>query len=298
MQGAVAGEAVRLRTNFSSCAGCRSAFAWELMGHHKPVEQVGRDYQVLRWEMEERYSRQIVIPEIGREGQARLRKARVLVVGCGGLGSPALLYLAAAGVGTLGVADSDQVSLSNLNRQILYETEDLGRSKVLAAVRRLRALNPDVRAIPYEERVLLENGSVLVRNFDLVVEASDNLETKDLLNTLCVTAQIPLVWGAVQRFEGQLGTVLPGYACRRCVFPVLPQAGTYPMAADLGVIGATAGVIGSLQAMEAIKILLGLGRPLVNRLLLWEGLTQSFDIVEFAPNPTCVTCGSPTVPKP
>ncbi len=248
--------------------------------------------------MGERYSRQIVIPEIGVEGQVQLRRARVLVVGCGGLGSPVLLYLAAAGVGTLGVADSDKVSLSNLNRQILYETEDLERSKVLAAVRRLRALNPEVRAIPYEERVLLDNGSALVRQFDLVVEASDNLETKDLLNTLCVEAGIPLVWGAVQRFEGQMGTVLPGYACRRCVFPAVPEVGTYPTPAELGVVGATAGVIGSLQALEALKVLLGVGKPLVNRLLLWEGLTQSFDVVELSPNPQCAVCGSGDVSVP
>lgn len=245
--------------------------------------------------MDERYSRQLVIPEIGESGQARLRRARVLVVGCGGLGSPVLLYLAAAGVGTLGVADSDKVSLSNLNRQILYETADLDRSKALIAVRRLRALNPDVRAIPYEERVLMDNGPALVRQYDLVVEASDNLETKDLMNTLCVGAGMPLVWGAVQRFEGQMGTVLPGAACRRCVFPVLPEPGTYPTPAELGVLGATAGVIGALQAMEAIKVLLGIGRPLVNRLLLWEGLTQSFDLVEIAPRLNCPVCGSVSV---
>ena len=244
--------------------------------------------------MEERYSRQIVIPEIGTEGQARLRKSRVLVVGCGGLGSPILLYLAAAGVGTLGVADSDKVSLSNLNRQILYETEDLGRSKVLAAVHRLRALNPEVRAIPYEERVLVDNGAALVGQFDLVVEASDNLETKDLLNTLCVQAGIPLVWGAVQRFEGQMSTVMPGYACRRCIFPIIPDAVTYPTPAELGVMGATAGAIGALQALEALKLLLNIGKPLVNRLLLWEGLTQSFDVVEVSPQPACPVCGAST----
>lgn len=245
--------------------------------------------------MDERYSRQMIIPEIGMEGQARLRKARVLVVGCGGLGSPVLLYLAAAGVGTLGVADSDKVALSNLNRQILYETADLERSKALATVRRLRALNPDVRAIPYEERVLIDNGPALVRQFDLVVEASDNLETKDLMNSLCVEAGIPLVWGAVQRFEGQIGVVLPGRACRRCIFPVLPEPGTYPTPAELGVMGATAGVIGALQAMEALKVLLGLGRTLADRLLLWEGLTQSFDLVQVSPHPACPVCGSRVV---
>ena len=241
--------------------------------------------------MNERYARQIVMPEIGPERQAKLRQARVLVVGAGGLGSPILLYLAAAGVGTLGIADNDCVSVSNLNRQILYTTQDVERSKALTAVQRVRALNPDVKAIPYEERVLRDNGPALVPQYDLVVEASDNLETKALMNELCVNAGLPLVWGAVVRFEGQMGTYLPGHACRSCVFPQLPQPGTYPSPAKLGVVGASAGVIGALQAVEAIKVLLGIGEPLVDKLLLWEGSHMAFNLVSLERDPHCPVCG-------
>jgi molybdopterin/thiamine biosynthesis adenylyltransferase len=241
--------------------------------------------------MDDRYIRQIVIPEVGAAGQAKLRESRVLVVGAGGLGSPILLYLAAAGVGVLGIADNDQVTLSNLNRQILYVTHDVGRSKALAAVQRVRALNQDVKAIPYEVRVLRENGLALVQEYDLVVEASDNLETKALMNELCVRAGVPLVWGAVVRFEGQMGAYLPGHACRGCVFPQLPEPGTYPTPAELGVLGATAGVIGALEALEAVKILLGLDKPLIDKILLWEGLSGAFDIVSVDRNPDCPVCG-------
>ena len=242
--------------------------------------------------MDERYSRQTVIAEIGLEGQAKLQKKRVLVVGAGGLGSPILLYLAAAGVGTLGIADNDQITLSNLNRQILYMTPDLGRSKALTAVRRVRALNPEIKAIPYEARVLKDNGPTLVKEYDLVVEASDNLETKALMNELCVQAGLPLVWGAVVRFEGQMGTYIPGHACRSCIFPQIPEPGTYPTPAELGVLGATAGVIGSLEAIEAVKVLLGLETPLVDKILLWEGLWGTFDVVGVERNPECPVCGA------
>jgi len=242
--------------------------------------------------MEERYSRQMVMPQVGPEGQARLAKARVLVVGGGGLGSPILFYLAAAGVGTIGVADGDRVSLSNLNRQILYVTEDLGRSKALTAVQRLRSLNPGIKAVPYETRVLRTNGSILVREYDLVVEASDNLETKDLMNELCVETGIPLVWGAVERFEGQMGVYMSGHACRRCIFPETPEPGTYPSPAELGIMGATAGVIGALEAMEALKIILGVGQPIMDHILLWNGLQGSFDLVEVQKTPACSVCGA------
>lgn len=241
--------------------------------------------------MEDRYARQMVIPELGPEGQARLKASRVLVVGAGGLGSPILLYLAAAGVGTLGIADNDQVHLTNLNRQILYTTENVGRSKAVTAVQRVRALNPAVSAIPHELRVLRENGLPLVKQYDLVVDASDNLETKSLVNALCVEACIPLVWAAVARFEGQLGVYVPGSACRACVFPEVPEPGTYPSPAELGVVGAAAGVLGALQALEAIKILLGCGDTLIDRLLLWDGLHASFDMVRFDRNPNCPVCG-------
>ncbi len=242
--------------------------------------------------MEERYERQVVMPKIGAAGQERLRQSRVLVVGAGGLGSPVLLYLAAAGIGTLGIADNDQVSASNLNRQILYITHDIGRSKALTAVQRIRALNPEVKAIPYEVRVLRDNGLALVQQYDLVVEAADNLETKALINELCVRADVPLVWGAVSRFEGQMGAYMPGHACRSCIFPQTPQPGTYPTPAELGVLGASAGVIGALQAVEAVKILLGLDKPLVDKILLWEGLWSSFDVVAVERNPQCPACGT------
>lgn len=240
----------------------------------------------------ERYDRQIVVPEVGKEGQARLAAARVFVVGAGGLGSPILLYLAAAGVGTLGIADHDKVTLTNLNRQILYTPEDLGRSKALTAVQQIRKLNPDVKAIPYEVRVLHDNGLPLVKTYDLVVEASDNLETKSLMNELCVKAGVPLVWAAVSRFEGQMGIYMPGHACRACIFPVLPTPGTYPSPAELGIVGAAAGVMGALEAVEAIKILLGAGQPLLDTLLLWDGLRMSFDRVSFDKNPACPVCGT------
>ncbi len=241
--------------------------------------------------MDNRYSRQTVIPEIGAKGQARLAKARVLVVGGGGLGSPVLYYLAAAGVGTLGVADGDYVSISNLNRQILYTVEDLERSKALTAVQRVRSLNPEIKAIPYEERVLCNNGPAIVGDYDIVVDASDNLETKDLMNELCVDAGLPLVWGAVQRFEGQMGVYLPGHACRRCIFPRLPDPDTYPSPAELGIVGATAGVIGTLQALEALKIILGIGKVLSDQILLWDGLSNLFDIVKVQKVEGCAVCG-------
>jgi molybdopterin/thiamine biosynthesis adenylyltransferase len=242
--------------------------------------------------VEERYARQVVIPEIGEAGQAALQEARVFVVGAGGLGSPILLYLAAAGVGTLGIADGDKVAPSNLNRQVLYDTQTVGRSKALAAVQRVHALNPDVNAIPYEERVLRQNGLDLVPRFDLVVEASDNLETKSLMNELCVRSGVPLVWGAVVRFEGQLGTYVSGQACRRCVFPQDPEPDTYPSPAELGVVGAAAGAMGALQAIEAIKVLLDIGKPLTNRMLVWDGLYGQFDVIDFERDPACSVCGT------
>ena len=241
--------------------------------------------------MDERYERQLVMPTIGEAGQARLEASRVLVVGAGGLGSPILLYLAAAGVGTLGIADNDKVSESNLNRQILYTTEDIGRSKVMTAVQRVRALSPATKAIPHEDRVLRENGLQLVGGYDLVVEASDNLETKSLMNELCVDAGIPLVWAAVTRWEGQMGAYVPGHGCRACVFPELPEPGTYPSAAELGVVGAAAGVMGALEGVEALKLLLGVGDTLADRLLLWDGLHGTFDVVSYARNPRCPMCG-------
>lgn len=247
--------------------------------------------------VDERYIRQIAVPQVGMEGQSRLQSARVLVVGSGGLGSPILYYLAAAGVGKVGVVDGDAVGLSNLNRQILYTNNDIGESKALVAARRLSALNPEIEVVPYVTRVMAENGPTLVSGYDVVVEASDNLATKDLMNTLCVQAGRPLVWGAVERFEGQMGVYMPGHTCRHCIFPVLPEPGTYPPPDIQGIVGATAGVIGTLQALEAIKIILGVGKLMVDKVLLWDGLSQSFDFIAVQPDPSCSICSSDVADK-
>ncbi len=239
---------------------------------------------------ETRYERQVVIPQIGEEGQARLRAARVLIVGAGGLGSPITLYLAAAGVGTLGLADPDQVSVSNLNRQILYTTDDVGRSKTAAAAERLRALNPEVEVVTHPA-VRREEGAELAAGYDLVVEACDTLAAKALMNEVCVAAKTPLIWAAVSRFEGQLGVYVPDHACRACVFPQTPEPGDYPAPAELGIVGAAAGVMGSLEAVEAIKVLLDIGEPLVDAILLWQGLAGAFERVEIPRNPDCPCCG-------
>lgn len=241
--------------------------------------------------MKNRYERQLTIPEVGEVGQSRLAQARVLVVGAGGLGSPVLLYLAAAGVGTLGVADSDRVDITNLNRQILYTSDSVGRSKVAAALQRIRALNPEVEVMPHQVRIRRENGLSLVKDYDLVVEACDSLETKSLISQLCAEARVPLVWAAVSRFEGQMGVYIPGHACRSCVFPETPEPGTYPSPAELGIMGAAAGVVGTLEAVEALKVLLGAGEVLVDRVLLWDGLQAVFDVVTFERNPECTVCG-------
>ncbi len=240
--------------------------------------------------MEERYRRQIAIPAFGEAGQARLRAASVLVVGAGGLGSPALFYLAAAGVGRLVIIDGDRVTLSNLNRQILYTEADLDHPKAVAARERLHALNPQVVIEAHPVRLDEGNGAALVAGCDLVVEASDNLATKALVNRLCVAAGVPLVWGAVERFEGQMGVYRPGHACRACIFPAAadaPADGPPP-----GIIGAVAGVVGSMQALEAIKVLSGVGRPLVDTILLWEGLTQQWERVRVHRRPDCPVCGA------
>jgi molybdopterin/thiamine biosynthesis adenylyltransferase len=239
---------------------------------------------------ETRYERQIVIPQIGQEGQARLRAARVLIVGAGGLGSPIALYLAAAGVGTLGLADPDQVSVSNLNRQILYTTDDIGRDKTAAAAERLRTLNPEVEVATYPAEIRSEGGPDLAAEYDLVVEACDALEAKMLVNEICVAAQVPQVWAAVSRFEGQMGVYVPGHTCRACVFPQTPAPGEYPSPEELGIVGAAAGVMGSLEAVEAIKVLLDIGEPLVDAILLWQGLTGAFERVEIPRNPDCPYC--------
>jgi len=244
-----------------------------------------------------RYGRHVVIPEIGREGQERLKAARVLVVGAGGLGSPALLYLAAAGVGTLGLVEFDAVEITNLQRQILFGESDLGRSKLEAAGERLADLNPHVRIVPHARRFDLDNALELVGAYDLVLDGSDNFPTRYLVNDACVMTGRPDVWGAVFRFEGQASIFgAPGGPCYRCLFPEPPPPGLVPSCAEGGVLGVLPGIIGSIQGLEALKLILGVGDPLVGRLLLFDALKLKFRELAISKDPDCPVCSDhPTI---
>ncbi len=240
-----------------------------------------------------RYSRQLVLPEVGGEGQERLRRAAVLVVGAGGLGSPAALYLAAAGVGRLGLADGDRVDLSNLQRQILHFTPDVGRPKARSGREKLLLLNPAVSVRAYEARLDGRNARELVAGYDAVVAAVDNVESRYILNDACVAAGVPMVEAGILGFRGLLMTVIPGRGpCYRCVFPEPPPPGSVPTCAEAGVIGALAGVMGSLQALEAIKIILGRGSTYTGRLLVVDALAGRFREVPWRGDPRCPACGA------
>ena len=246
-----------------------------------------------------RYSRHILLPEVGGSGQERLLGARVALVGAGGLGSPAGLYLAAAGVGTLGVIDDDRVELSNLQRQVAHTTRRVGESKAASARAAFEALNPDCRVVPHAERLTAANARELLGGYDLVLDGSDNFPTRYLVNDACVLLAKPLVSGAVYRFEGQVTTILPGTGpCYRCLFETPPPAGTVPSCQEAGVLGAVTGVVGTLQAVEALKLLLGIGDPLRGRLLLFNALEMSFTTVKVPRNPACPVCGErPTITR-
>ncbi|OLP59045.1 thiamine biosynthesis protein ThiF [Xaviernesmea oryzae] len=237
----------------------------------------------------ERYRRHLLLAEIGGAGQQRLKAARVLVIGAGGLGAPVILYLAAAGVGTLGVVDDDRVSLSNLQRQVIHATPDLGRPKVESASERVGAINPHVTVVLHAVRLTPENAAELIDAYDLVIDGSDNFDTRYLLADLAEQLQKPLVTGAVGRFDGSLtvltpfasgpdGAPLPRY---RDLFPEPPPEGVVPACAEAGVIGALTGVIGTLQAMEAIKLITGAGEPLIGRLLMYDGLAARFETIRY-----------------
>lgn len=244
-----------------------------------------------------RYVRHLALPEVGLAGQVRLKAARVLLVGTGGLGSPAALYLAAAGVGTLGVVDFDRVEVSNLQRQVLFGSSDVGRPKVEAARERLLGLNPYVEVVPHPERLEAANVEQLVARYDLVVDGSDNAATRYLVNDACVRAGKPDVWGAVQGFEGQVAVfATPGGPCYRCLFPMPPPPGTIPSCSEGGVLGVVPGVVGMLQATEAIKQILGLGEPLAGRLLVFDALKLTFREVRLRRDPDCPRCAA--IPEP
>lgn len=244
-----------------------------------------------------RYSRHIILKEVGGKGQQKLLAARVLLVGAGGLGSPAGFYLAAAGVGTLGIIDGDRVDLSNLQRQILHSTDDLGKSKVVSARETIEALNPDVTVQVYDERLTRDNALDIIRDYDLIVDGADNFATRYLVNDACVLLGKPNVHGSVFRFDGQATVFIPGQGpCYRCLYPAPPPPGTVPSCAEAGVLGVLPGLIGLIQATEAIKLILNTGTSLRGRLLLYNALSLEFNEVRLRQDPGCPICGeNPTI---
>ena len=247
----------------------------------------------------ERYARHLVLREVGGPGQGKIRAARVLIVGAGGLGSPVALYLAAAGIGKLGLVDDDAVSLSNLQRQILFRTKDIGRPKVEVGAEALKALNPQVQIESHNLRITAANALELIAGYDIVADGSDNFATRFLLNDACFFAKKVLVSAAVTEFEGQLATYKghePDAPCYRCLFPAPPPPGTVPNCSETGVLGAAAGVMGSLQALEVLKEAAGLGTGLSGKVLTYKALSAEFRIARLAKDPACALCGTaPTI---
>jgi adenylyltransferase/sulfurtransferase len=242
-----------------------------------------------------RYARHIILPEVGGEGQRKLLDARVLVVGAGGLGSPAALYLAAAGVGTIGLMDFDEVDITNLQRQILHGTKDIGRRKTASGAERIADLNPDTEVVAIDERLDSSNALRILEGFDVVLDGSDNFPTRYLLNDACYLLKTPLSSGAIFQFEGQATTFDArdeSSPCYRCLFPTPPPPGSVPNCAQAGVFGVLAGTVGTIQATEAIKVIAGIGEPLVGRLLLYDALELRFTQVRVGRDEGCPLCGS------
>ena len=246
-----------------------------------------------------RYARHLILPEVGPEGQEKLKRARVLCVGAGGLGSPLVLYLAAAGVGTLGVVDFDAVDASNLQRQILHGSGDVGRSKLASAAERVAAVNPNVRFVPYETRLSSENALAILRDYDVVADGTDNFPTRYLVNDACVLLGKPNVYASIFRFEGQASVFwAKDGPCYRCLYPEPPPPGLVPSCAEGGVLGILPGLLGTIQATETLKLLLGVGAPLVGRLLLVDALGMRFRELRLRKSPECAVCGEhPTVTR-
>jgi adenylyltransferase/sulfurtransferase len=245
-----------------------------------------------------RYSRHIIMPQVGPAGQRRLMNAKVLIIGAGVLGSPNALYLALAGVGTIGIVDFDVVDLTNLQRQILHQTEDVGKPKVISARETLNAYNPDVNVVLHEEPITSDNAFDIIRPYDIVVNGADNFATRYLVNDACYLLGKTLVDGSILLFDGQATVYEPGKGCYRCLFPEPPPPGMVPSCAEAGVLGALCATIGSIQATEVLKKILSVGEPLVGRLLLYDALSMEFRIVKTRRNPNCPLCGDhPTVTK-
>ena len=244
-----------------------------------------------------RYSRHLIIPDVGKTGQRRLKNARVLVVGAGGLGSPALLYLAAAGVGTLGVIDFDVVDESNLQRQIIHGQSDIGRPKAVSAMESIREVNPLVNVVLHEERLDSDNAMQIFEPYDLIVDGTDNFATRYLVNDACVLLGKPYVWGSIYRFDGQASVFWAEHGpCYRCLYPEPPPPGMVPSCAEGGVLGVLCASIGSIQVNEAIKVITGIGEPLVGRLMIYDALEMNYRTVRVRKDPECPVCGkNPTI---
>jgi len=244
----------------------------------------------------ERYTRQLILKDVGAKGQRKIKDGKVLVIGAGGLGSTAIMYLAAAGVGTLGIADADCVDLTNLQRQIIHTTDDLGVPKVESAAATVKALNPNVEVVTYKEYVTAENIKEIIEPYDFIIDATDNFPAKYLINDACVLFEKPFSHAGILRFEGQMTTYLPGEGpCFRCMFPVPPPPELSPTCKEAGIIGAVPGVVGSLQAVEAIKFLTGAGDLLVGKLLIIDLLTMEFHTVNMPREDSCPVCGKEPV---
>ncbi|HBU07609.1 MAG TPA: adenylyltransferase [Candidatus Omnitrophica bacterium] len=247
----------------------------------------------------DRYSRQIILPNVGGKGQEKILKAKVLVIGTGGLGAPCNFYLAAAGVGTIGIVDSDNVELNNLQRQILHTTESVGTPKVASGKARLKALNPDVNVVTHHLRLDSSNILDIIKEYDIVVDGSDNFPTRYLVNDACVIAKKPLVHAGIFRYDGQIMTIVPGVGpCYRCLFPEPPPPGAVPSCQEGGILGAVAGVLGVLQANEVLKFILGAGQLLAGRMLIFNALDSTFRTVKVPKDKDCPVCSDhPTITK-
>lgn len=245
----------------------------------------------------ERYSRQIILPEVGGTGQKKLLNAKVLIIGCGGLGSPCAYYLASAGIGEIGLVDSDKVELNNLQRQIVHFTKDVGKPKVTSAKEKLRALNPELQITDYELRLTSENIMDIIKDYDIIVDGSDNFPTRYLVNDACVMSNKPLSHAGILRFDGQATTIIPHQGpCYRCLFSEPPPPGMVPSCQEAGILGAVAGILGVIQATEVLKYVLGKGELLVGKLLIFNALEMNFRKLNIQRNNNCPVCGdNPTI---
>lgn len=239
----------------------------------------------------ERYSRHIILKDVGIEGQEKIMAGKVLIIGAGGLGAPAALYLAAAGVGTIGLVDGDVVDRSNLQRQVIHFTPDIGKAKVISAKEKMEEINPDVKVVTYQQRVYADSIEQIVKEYDFIIDGTDNFAAKFLINDACVFLKKPFSHGGILRFDGQTMTYVPESACYRCLFTKPPPKGAVPTCSQAGVLGAIAGMLGTMQAAEALKYFIGKGTLLTNRLLIFDALNMNFRTVKVKKNPECPICG-------